>query len=154
MIVRDAVSSDSDALAAMIRGLALHEGMTAQIRFQPRDVQAALSGPDPRLRAFVAERDGRLLGFVSFTVDYSIWENGQIVRVDDVFVDAAARRDGVGTKLMLHLAAFACAQGMSARWELETENARAQKFYERLGAKVRPKKIAHWALADMRRVIS
>jgi ribosomal protein S18 acetylase RimI-like enzyme len=146
--IRAAAPSDAPAIAAMIRELAEHEGISDALAFSVEQLQRALEGR--RLRAVIAEDSQGAAGFVSYTIDFAIWSGGDILRVDDVFVRARARGRGMGRRLMTEIAALALAGGMSARWEIMPENLPAQKFYRGLGAEIRDKIIARWSPDAMR----
>jgi hypothetical protein len=55
VIIRAAVPADAEALDALIRDLAAHEGASQLITFSPVQVATALAGKTPRLRALIAE---------------------------------------------------------------------------------------------------
>lgn len=145
--VRSATPADADVLDCMIRQLAAHEGATHLISFTEAQVAAALG--NNRLRAILAEDEEGVCGFVTFTIDFAIWNGGDILRVDDVFVCDRARRRGIGRLLMLRIAELARNGNMIARWEIEPANHAAQKFYQGLGASIRDKIVARWELPAM-----
>nr|WP_298681815.1 GNAT family N-acetyltransferase [uncultured Dongia sp.] len=134
----------------LIRQLAAHEGAADLITFTSAQVTEALGGNSPRLRAILAEDAEGVCGFVTYTIDFAIWNGGDILRVDDVFVCARARRRGVGRLLMRRIAELALAGNMIARWEIEPANIAAQKFYQGLGATLRDKIVARWELPAMK----
>jgi GNAT superfamily N-acetyltransferase len=145
--IRDAVPADAAVLDSLIRQLAAHEGAAHLISFTPAQVAAALG--NGRLRAILAEDGEGVCGFVTFTVDFAIWNGGDILRVDDVFVSDRARRRGIGRLLMLRIAELALDGKMIARWEIEPVNLAAQQFYLGLGANLRDKIVARWELPAM-----
>ena len=150
MNVRAALPADAPVLVGMIMELAEHEGSTDDARFSVDDVARALSGDPPRLRALLAEDFLGAAGFVTYTIDFAIWTGGDVVRVDDVFVSGRARGRGVGRRMMTAIAEVAAAGGMTARWEIEPKNLRAQQFYRGLGVAIRDKIVARWSLEEMR----
>ncbi len=151
--VRTAGPADAVSITTMIRELAAFEGLADEVKFSALQLERALSSDPPRLHVVLAEDAQGPVGFVSYTIDFAIWTGTDVLRVDDVFVSSRARRGGVGRLLMTRIAALAAAAGMSARWELETRNYAAQKFYEGLGASLRPKIVARWDVAAMRAVL-
>jgi GNAT superfamily N-acetyltransferase len=151
--IRAAVPSDAPVLAAMIEELAVHEGTSGELRFTVDQLRAALSGKNPRLHALLAVDDGQVRGAVTYTIDFAIWTGGEIIRVDDVFVRASSRSAGVGRRLMEAVAVNCVGRGVPARWEVEPENRRARRFYERLGVEIREKLVARWNDAAMRRLL-
>ncbi|RPE80154.1 GNAT family N-acetyltransferase [Vulcaniibacterium tengchongense] len=144
-IVRKAGRHDAAALLGLIRALAAHEGFSSYVRTDEDTLRRHGFGERPAFAAFIAELDGAPVGFVSYTVQYSIWYGREYLHVDDVFVAAAARGAGVGKRLMAAVARECLARGYAfARWTVETGNARAIGFYRGLGAGVREKGVCTW----------
>jgi GNAT superfamily N-acetyltransferase len=154
MNIRNATAADAAEIERMIRDLVAYEGNTGKPAFSVEQLAAALSGNPPRLCALVAEDDGGLTGFVSYTIDFAIWTGGDVIRIDDVFVRERARGSGAGTGLMLRIAELALAGGMTCRWEIEPSNLGAQYFYGTLGVEVREKMVARWSEAAMRTALA
>lgn len=154
MKIRNATAADAAEIECMIRDLVAFEGLTGTPVFSVEQLAAALSGSASRLRALVAEDDGGLIGFVSYTIDFAIWSGGDVIRIDDVFVRQRARGSGAGTGLMLRIAELAITGGMTCRWEIEASNLGAQYFYGTLGVDLREKIVARWGEAAMRAAIA
>ena len=99
-IVRDARPDDRDAIVAFNARLAEE---TEAKRLDPsvlaRGVARALADPD-RLRYWVAERDGRVVGQAAVTREWSDWRYGWIWWFQSVYVAPEAR--GLGVFRALH----------------------------------------------------
>lgn len=82
----------------------------------------------------VAEADGKAVGFTQLFPSFSSVGAARIWILNDLYVDAAARRMGVARALLQAAADFARADG-ARRLELETDhgNDSAQALYRRLG---------------------
>jgi ribosomal protein S18 acetylase RimI-like enzyme len=107
---------------------------------------AMLSRPD--VIVLVAERDGVPAGYVSAVRRLHLWLGTDILALDDLFVRDGFRDAGVGRLLMRELAALA--PGMLIRWEVNEDDAAAQRFYRRLGATLRTKVVAAWSTEAQR----
>ena len=83
---------------------------------------------------FVAPAGDGLAGFTQLYPSLSSVSMARIFVLNDLFVDPAARRGGVGRALLEAAHAFASSQG-AVRVSLETavDNASAQRLYESLG---------------------
>ena len=82
----------------------------------------------------VAERKGEPVGCLLVTFEWSDWRNGDYWWIQSVYVVPQARRDGVFRALYAEVERRArAAKAASLRLYVETENARAQATYERLG---------------------
>jgi ribosomal protein S18 acetylase RimI-like enzyme len=85
---------------------------------------------------FVAERDGRVVGYVYAGIEPRSWKELRDVAgfLHDVVIDADVRRLGVGARLVETAAEWLVARGVPRvmLWTAE-RNATAQRFFERLG---------------------
>ena len=85
------------------------------------------------VNAFVAEEDGKLLGFVHTIFHYSTWTKGPYVYLQDLFTSEAARGKGVATALVN--AVYEAAEKAGAArvyWLTHETNTTAISLYEKL----------------------
>ncbi len=83
------------------------------------------------LKARLAIRDGRVVGFALHQHHPSSWVAGDDCYLEDLFVDAEARGAGVGRALIDDLIALARARGWHRLyWHTEEGNARARALYD------------------------
>ncbi|WP_169974427.1 GNAT family N-acetyltransferase [Tautonia rosea] len=135
LIVRDAQLSDRDALVSFNCSLALEtEGKQLDPSVVGRGVERALTTED-RLRYWVAEREGKLLGQSAISREWSDWRCGWIWWLQSVYVVSEARGFGVFRALHSHIreTAHQTDEVIGLRLYVEQENHRAQKTYEALG---------------------
>ncbi len=87
----------------------------------------------------LARQDGKPVGIAFFALIHPGRRLGGVLFVKDLFVLETARGAGIGEAMFRFLAAHARAKGIN-RLDLtaEPQNAGAQRFYERMGMKVRP----------------
>jgi ribosomal protein S18 acetylase RimI-like enzyme len=132
LTIRHATPDDLDALAPLY---------DAYRRFyeQPGDIALASAFLADRMERrestiLVAQAEGQLLGFCQLYPTWCSVAAARIFVLYDLFVDADARRGGVGRALMLAARAFGREAG-AVRLDLSTArtNARAQALYESLG---------------------
>lgn len=105
----------------------------------PPEVTAAtwarLMDPASPLKARLAFRDARVVGFALHQHHPSSWVAGDDCYLEDLFVDAAARGAGVGRALIDDLIALARARGWHRLyWHTEEGNVRARALYDRYTA--------------------
>ena len=86
--------------------------------------------PHPETTAFVAEVDGRVVGFVNVGPSFTEPGMGELYAI---YVEPSAQRTGAGLALI-----DAGVAALSERWNeailwVATENPRARRFYERYG---------------------
>ena len=145
--VRRATPADADSVQALMLELADHEGFAHAVRTTAQDWTRMLAEDD--VVVLLACRQERPVGYVSAVRQLHLWSAGDILAMDDLFARPEARGTGVGTLLMSALARHAAAEGqLMVRWEMESDNDGAQRFYRRLGATLRTKVIAAWQPHD------
>jgi ribosomal protein S18 acetylase RimI-like enzyme len=134
LTIRPARLSDLDAIAAGNAAMALE---TEQLQLDPATlsagVRAVLDGRAPG-RYWVAEHEGRVVGQLLITYEWSDWRNRPMWWIQSVHVDASARRLGVFRALYAHARQEAVAAGAGGlRLYVDETNTRAQAVYAALG---------------------
>ena len=91
----------------------------------------------------VAEREGRVVGCLLITFEWSDWRDGWLWWIQSVYVEAAARRGGVFRRLFEHVRAKAEADGdvRGLRLYVERANDDAQAAYASMGLEEAPYKV-------------
>jgi GNAT superfamily N-acetyltransferase len=107
-------------------------------QLDPRRIVAgvqSLLADSTKGRYFVACRDGRVVGQLMHTWEWSDWRNGQIWWLQSVYVLPEFRRRGVFRRLFEHLAQQAAADPdvVGLRLYVEEGNRTAQQTYRQLG---------------------
>ena len=132
--VRPATISDVDRVFELIHAIADHHGQSRFVRTNADEIRYSGFGDNPRLGVLLAEFNEQVVGFLSYTIDYSIWLGSDYFHIDDVYVDADFRGRNIGEALMLAAKERCNELGLDRlKWEVQTENAAARRFYERLG---------------------
>jgi GNAT superfamily N-acetyltransferase len=133
--VRDATPDDLDFIVAANASLAED---SESIGLDPgllRPGVAAVLGDRSLGRYFVAERDGRPVGQLMLTYEWSDWRNGWFWWIQSVFVAADCRGQGVFSLLFRHVALLARESGdvCGLRLYVDRSNDRARAIYQHLG---------------------
>ncbi len=132
--IRPACDADLPVLVRLLGDLfALEPDFPVDPGRQRRGLALMLS--DPRQRAvLVAERGGEVIGMATGQLVVSTAEGGVSALVEDLIVDARARRGGVGLALLSALEVWAARRG-ATRLQLlaDRENGPALTFYARAG---------------------
>lgn len=134
LLIRPARRADLDVIAAGNATMA-HE--TEHLRLDAATlaagVGAVLDGRVPG-QYWVAEHEGRVVGQLLITYEWSDWRNRQVWWIQSVHVDASARRLGVFRALYAHARQEALAAGAGGlRLYVDDTNTRAQAVYGALG---------------------
>lgn len=86
---------------------------------------------------FVAEREGRLIGFATLYFTYSTTRADRITIMNDLYIIESERGSDVGTQLFTACQDYSESHGYAAiTWITAEENQRAQRFYDKMGGKM------------------
>ncbi|MGW0801409.1 N-acetyltransferase family protein [Nonomuraea sp. NPDC002799] len=141
--IRPATPNDAFALHTLMRELAAHQGHETDVALTPERLKELLGRTD--IGYLIAERGDETIGYVSWVERVSLWSGHDYLALDDLYVRADERSSGVGERLMRAIAA--ASGGRTIRWEVAEANEGALRFYQRLGADVRTKKICRWQVS-------
>lgn len=136
LVVRPARPEDAATIAGLIHKLAEYERLADECRVDAAALARGLFGERPYAEALVAERAGRPSGYAIFFYTFSSFEAAPSLYLEDLFVEPAARRCGVGRALLEQVARVAVERGCRRmEWAVLDWNRPAMEFYERLGAR-------------------
>lgn len=135
IVIREARPGDLETIVRFNAAMALEtEHKTLDPDVVTSGVRRALADPG-KGRYFLAEVDGRVVGQLMFTLEWSDWRDGWLWWIQSVYVDADWRGRGVFSRLYRYLADSAArtedVRGL--RLYVESDNARAQQVYRALG---------------------
>jgi len=145
--IRKASQKDAKALFGLIKALAKYEG---QLQYLKTDLNQIIDSgflhlQPPKFEAIVAENKGILIGYVTYMWNYSIWNGSKFMAIDDVFVCKQFRGNNIGLKLMQYAKDICTSNNIELiKWEVESTNEKAIRFYKKLGAEVNNKSIVKW----------
>ncbi|MFM1884879.1 MAG: hypothetical protein RL026_36 [Pseudomonadota bacterium] len=136
VVVRLAHEADVPALHALIGELAEYERLQEQFVGQAGQLGEHLFGQPRRAHALVADHDGQVVGFALYFFNYSTFLCRPGLYLEDLYVQPAWRRHGIGRSLLQALAREALAQGCGRmEWSVLDWNAPSIAFYRALGAR-------------------
>jgi GNAT superfamily N-acetyltransferase len=147
--VREATLSDINIVYDLIIAIAKHHNQEQYVLTTKDELINSGFGNASLFGVLLAEIDGEVAGYCSYTWNYSIWLGSTYMNIDDVFVWEKFRGKQAGEFLM-HKAKDVCLATGAGRikWEVERDNHSAIKFYERLGANLDLKGIFRWDVAS------
>ena len=134
--IRPAREQDVPAIVEMVHELAAYERAAEQCRLTGPQLHAALFAPRPEVYGHIAtDAAGGPLAMMLWFVNFSTWEGGHGIYLEDLFVRPAARGTGLGRAMLATLAALCVRRGYQRLdWNVLDWNP-ARAFYEGLGAK-------------------
>ena len=135
LAVRPARPADLPALVELQLAMAAEtEDLALDRATVERGIAAVLADPG-KGRYRVAEADGRIVGCLLTTPEWSDWRNGTVLWIQSVYVVPGARRRGIYRRLYEEVRAEveAAPDLHGLRLYVDRRNAAAQRAYERLG---------------------
>ncbi len=145
MIIREATKADIDTVYDLIIAIAKHHNQEQYVVTSKAELMKSGFSGTPSFGVLLAEVDGVVAGYCSYTSNYSIWLGATSMNIDDVFVWEKFRGRQVGESLMLKAKEVCLTNGATRiRWQVEADNEGAIKFYQRLGAKLEIKGFFLW----------
>lgn len=145
--IRKASKNDIDTLYDLIMGIAKFHDQEKYVITSKQEMLNSGFGESPKFGALIAEYNGQIAGYLSYTWNYSIWNGSDYMNLDDLFVWSEFRRQKVGLELMKYAKDICKDKNIGLiRWEVEKNNTKAIEFYKRLGAQITEKGIFRWNL--------
>jgi ribosomal protein S18 acetylase RimI-like enzyme len=135
--IRPARQDDVSLMARWAEAMALEtEDKQLDATVVARGIQRALEDEN-KGRYYIAEIEGRPVGTLMLTWEWSDWRDGWWWWIQSVYVDTGFRRRGVYRALYAHVLALAQAdpEVRGIRLYVEEENTNARRTYELLGMK-------------------
>jgi GNAT superfamily N-acetyltransferase len=133
--IRDATTEDIITLAAFNFALALETENKTLDRDELRMGVAAIFDDPEKGVYYIAEIDGRVVGSLMITTEWSDWENSYYWWIQSVYVHPDYRGKGIYKALYRHTSDLARSHGRVRGLKLyvERDNQTAKKVYEKLG---------------------
>ena len=134
--LRLARPDDCDVIAALIFELATYEKLEHEAKATGDGLRAQMFGPRPYAEAFVAEADGRIVGFALFFHSFSTFRCKPSLYLEDLYVQPAYRSRGIGKALFTSCAKLAAERDCGRmEWSVLDWNEPSIGFYRSLGAR-------------------
>jgi len=80
--------------------IARHHGQESFVLTNRAELKKSGWGQSPKFGVLLAELDGEIAGYASYTGNYSIWLGSSYMNIDDAFVWKAFRGQKLGEALM------------------------------------------------------
>jgi ribosomal protein S18 acetylase RimI-like enzyme len=135
--IRRATLDDLSILVGFVQAYYAHD----KIPFSETASRAALTdllAHEHLGRVWLVYADDQPIGYAVLTFGYSLEFHGREAVLDELYLEAGYRGQGIGTQTMHHLESAAKTLGIGAiHLEVERDNEGAQRFYESLGFQAR-----------------
>ncbi|MBI1776048.1 MAG: GNAT family N-acetyltransferase [Proteobacteria bacterium] len=136
ILIRPAHAADADSVARLIAANAGFHGKPEMAKLTPGSVRRDGFGAEPLFWAYLAENHTEPVGIAQFYFIYRGWTGSRAIYVSDLFVEEAARGQGIGRRLMAAVARRAKEAGCGGLSLGVRNDNPARHFYERLGMSV------------------
>ncbi|MEO0445406.1 MAG: GNAT family N-acetyltransferase [Verrucomicrobiota bacterium] len=138
MNFRPAQPEDVVAIHALLLELAEFEKITDWVEATEMSTREALFGKSPAVEALVAESpDDEIVATAIYFQNYSTFVGRPGLYLEDIYVKAPWRGQGIGRNLLHALATIAAERGCGRmEWSVLDWNQPAIDFYEGLGAQI------------------
>jgi GNAT superfamily N-acetyltransferase len=134
--IRPAAAADAESWLALVDALADYEKLDRPRPDARERLVRDAFGPAPRIWVWIAEAEGRAVGYAIVCETYSSFLARPTLYLEDLFILPEARRGGIGRAFFRILAAEALRRGCGRmEWVVLDWNQLAIDFYEGLRAR-------------------
>jgi len=134
--IEQATEHDIPVILSFVRKLAEYEKLSDQMVATEEGFRNALFGTRRVAEVLIAYAGGVPAGFALFFHNFSTFLGQPGIYLEDLFVDVEQRGKGIGTALLVRLAAIAKQRGCGRlEWSVLDWNKPSIDFYLKLGAK-------------------
>lgn len=138
--IRDCEPSDLSKLVVLCEKHAAFEKASFSPEGKEENLKKAIFGEKPKLFCLVVATKETIIGYVSYTFDFSTWDAATFIYMDCLFLEEEARSFGIGELLIDRLKQIGIENNcINIQWQTPQFNERAIKFYNRIGAKGKDK---------------
>jgi ribosomal protein S18 acetylase RimI-like enzyme len=135
-LIRDCQPKDLSALVNLCQKHADYELATYNPIGKEEKLKEALFCEQPKLFCLVAESNEVIIGYTTYTLDFSTWDASLFMYMDCLYLEGETRGFGIGEVLIEKLKQIGIAKNcINIQWQTPEFNERAIKFYNRIGAK-------------------
>lgn len=132
--IRECKATDLDTLVVLCAKHADYERATYEARGKKEKLNDALFSDNKKLYGIVAEVAGEVIGYATYTFDFSTWEAQKFIYLDCLYLEAAYRNFGIGQALMEKVIEIGQTQNcINMQWQTPDFNEKAIRFYKRIG---------------------
>ena len=133
-LIRDCRPADVNTIVDLCQKHADYEKATFDPIGKEENLKKALYDNQPKLFCLVVEINDTIVGYATYTIDFSTWDTASFMYMDCLYLEEEARGFGIGEALIEKLKQAAIAKNcINIQWQTPEFNERAVKFYRRIG---------------------
>ena len=135
-LIRACEQKDLAALVELCAEHAHYEQAEYSSKGKLAALDKAIFSETPRLFCLVVEIENNIVGFASYTFDFSTWDAQLFLYLDCLYINQRFRGMKIGDALMQRLIVIAREHNsINMQWQTPIWNEGAIRFYERVGGK-------------------
>jgi GNAT superfamily N-acetyltransferase len=139
-VIREIKKTDLPRLIELCKSHADYEQVPYDATNKFDLLETAIFSGRKKLYCFVVEYHSQLIGYYSYTFDFSTWDAKAFMYLDCLYLEAKFRGMRIGEKIFENLRETATLNDCAnIQWQTPVFNERAIKFYKRMGATGRDK---------------
>jgi L-amino acid N-acyltransferase YncA len=133
-LIRDCQPNDLNTVVDLCQKHAEYEKASFNPIGKEERLKNAIFDVHPKLFCLVVEVDETIVGYASYTIDFSTWDAASFMYMDCLYLEDSFRGSGIGEAIIQELKQIAIAKKcINIQWQTPTFNDRAIKFYHRIG---------------------
>lgn len=137
--MQEARKEDVPLLVNFIRKMAKYEKLTHLLTVDEATLEDSLFGPRPATEALILHWEDQPVGMAFYFHNFSTFTSRRGLYLEDLFIEEAYRKRGIGRAVLIHLAALALERGCKRfEWSVLDWNQPAIDFYKKMGADILP----------------
>ncbi len=138
-IIRRAKPEDIQTILELTEKIAAFEQTEFRAEGKSEKLKTFLFGEAPRLFCLLAQSENNILGFATYSVEFSLFEADNYLRLNSLFVYEDFRQQGIGKLFITEIKREAVRLNCeSIRFFTPQFNTQAVNFYHLLGASSKP----------------
>jgi ribosomal protein S18 acetylase RimI-like enzyme len=130
---KDVTAADLDTLVPLMRAYYEYDGIPFEAA-RARKAVIGLLENDSLGKAWLISQGNEIAGYVVITYDYGLESGGREAFIDELYLKAGYRGQGIGRKTIQFVERFCASVGVrTLLLGVEPENTEAQAFYQAVG---------------------
>lgn len=135
MEIREASSTDLEAITTLMRDFAAFEELATYFEATAENLAAVMFGEHAFVKGLVAEENGEVSAYALFYPNYATFRGQRGIYLEDLYISKNYRGRGIGEAMIRKIAQIAKEQGCQRiDFQVLEWNQLAVSFYEKLGA--------------------
>lgn len=133
--IRFAIEADIYQIIDLCEAHANYEQCEYSKTGKSAELLKSLFSDIPKLYCLVVEQENKLIGYATYTIQYSTWDAAEYIYMDCLYMYENARGFGLGEQLVEKIKEEGKKLSCNlVQWQTPDFNVRAIKFYKRIGA--------------------